>query len=224
MSDAFDLTPFYAQQRALAAQVVRTDDLPDSVRFIAGADVAYFAKQDRMIGAVVVLDAATLEVVEAAYHDTEITFPYVPGLFSFREIPALVAAYETLVLQPDLLICDGHGTAHPQGLGMASHLGLLLDVPTIGCAKSRLVGEWDQTALAEHKGASVPLLLDGEEVGAVVRTRHGVKPLFVSTGHRISLPTATEWVLRATPKCRLPETTRAADQLVNRLRKAVLEE
>ena len=223
MSDTFDLSPYYAEQRALAARVTRTDELPDPVRFVGGCDVAYFEKQDRMIGAVTVLDARTLEVVESAYHDTEITFPYIPGLFSFREIPTLVAAYRALVLKPDLLICDGHGVAHPQGLGMASHLGLILNTPTVGCAKSRLVGEWDREGLDERKGATVPLLHGGREIGRILRSRHAVRPLFVSTGHRVSLDTAVRWVLRATPSYRLPETTRSADQLVNRLRKSALE-
>jgi deoxyribonuclease V len=170
-----------------------------------------------MVGALVVLDAETLEVVDQAIHEMEITFPYVPGLFSFREIPPLLEAYRKLSLKPDLIVCDGHGVAHPKGAGMASHLGIELGVPTIGCAKSRLIGGYDR--VGEKRGSFSSLMLGDKEIGRVLRTRDGIKPMFASVGHLISLDTACEWILKLCPQYRQPETTRKADALVRTVMK-----
>lgn len=201
-------------QKQLAKSVERADRL-GPVRTVAGVDVAYDKHSDKLIAAVVVLDAATLAVVaQESAQDVE-KFPYVPGLFSFRELPAIALALEKLDITPDLIVCDGQGIAHPRRFGLASHLGLLFDVPTIGCGKTRLLGEEDPL---EHRRGSVALLRDADEViGGAVCTQDGIKPVYVSTGHRISLATACQWIVRLAPDYRLPETTRQADQLVKRI-------
>jgi len=210
---------YYALQKELRERVIHTDVLPKKIEHIAGTDVAYNDEEDTMIGAFVVLNAETLEVIEMAHHEMKTTFPYIPGLFSFREIPALLEAFKKLKIQPDLIVCDAQGIAHPYGMGMATHLGLELDIPTIGCAKKRLLGDYDKSTLPAQRGAVQKLLFEGKEICAALRTQDNIKPMFVSIGHKITLPTALEWVLKLCPKYRLPETTRQADQLVNRLRK-----
>ena len=209
---------YYDIQKELRARVIHSDHLPAKVKYIAGTDVAYNVDDNTMIGAVVILDAETLEVVETAHHEMGTTFPYVPGLFSFREIPALLEAFKKLKIQADLIVCDAQGIAHPYGMGMATHLGLELDIPTIGCAKKRLLGEYEKSTLPTQRGANQTLIFEGKEVCAALRTQNDIKPMFVSIGHKVSLKTALSWVLKLCSKYRLPETTRQADQLVNRLR------
>jgi len=187
---------------------------PSAVRLVAGADIAYDPKRDLLLAAILVFRLPGLDLVASSQVVRPIRFPYVPGLLSFREAPALLEAWSRLALRPDLLICDGQGIAHPRGLGLASHLGLLMRVPTIGCAKSRLVGEHD--AVGPRRGDRTPLILDGRVVGAVVRTRSNVRPLYVSPGHLIGIPAATRWVLALCRGYRLPEPTRLADRLVGR--------
>jgi deoxyribonuclease V len=190
---------------------------PRRVRRVAGADISYDKGSDRFFAAVVVLAWPGLAVVEEATASGRSPFPYVPGLLSFREGPLLLRAFRKLRAPPDLVIFDGHGVAHMRGFGIASHLGLLLDVPSIGCAKSRLVGEHGEPLRAA--GSRTPLRLEGRVVGAVVRTRKGVKPVYVSVGHRIGLPAAVRWALRTCAGYRLPEPTRRAHILANRLRR-----
>ncbi|MEC7523107.1 MAG: deoxyribonuclease V [Myxococcota bacterium] len=215
----FDLSPAEAEalQRAWADDVVEEDHL-GSVERIAGVDVAYEKAGDRVFAAVVVLDAATLEVVEEVTHVETVSFPYVSGLFSFRELPPVVACLAQLTRRPDLVVCDAHGRAHPRRFGLACHLGVLFDVPTIGCAKTLLVGQHGH--LGKRRGHDAALTHEGEVVGLALRTRDRVKPVYVSVGHRVSLPTARRKVLDLAPRYRLPETTRAADQRVNALRRA----
>ncbi|RZJ91864.1 MAG: endonuclease V [Hymenobacter sp.] len=202
-----------AIQQALRPRVILYDDLPQPVRIIAGADVEYDKHSDRIAGAIVLLDAATKAVLEVATHVMRAPFPYVPGLFSFREMPPLLAAYRKLRSQPDVIICDGQGLAHPRRFGLACHLGLALDVPTIGCGKTRLVGRYE--ALALERGATSPLVdeLTGEVLGVALRTQPAINPLFVSVGHRVSLTTARALVLTMSGAVRLPETTRQADKM-----------
>ncbi len=209
---------YYDIQKELRARVIHSDVLPEKINYIAGTDVAYNDEDNTMIGAAVILDAETLEVIETAHHEMETTFPYVPGLFSFREIPALLEAFKKLKTQPDLIVCDAQGIAHPHGVGMATHLGLELDIPTIGCAKKRLLGDYDKAVLPSQRGASQTLLFEGKKICAALRTQDDIKPMFVSIGHKVSLETALIWVLKLCSQYRLPETTRQADQLVNRLR------
>ncbi|MEU5786674.1 deoxyribonuclease V [Micromonospora purpureochromogenes] len=178
---------------------------------VAGLDVAYAESGDLLAAAVTVLDAATLAVVDRAVSVGRPAFAYVPGLFAFRELPALLAALDGLTVQPELLVCDGHGLAHPRRFGLACHLGVVTGLPAIGVGKTRLVGESAEPG--PRRGDSTPLVDGGETVGRVLRTRDGVKPVFVSVGHRMSLANAVDQVLALTPRYRLPETTRTADRL-----------
>lgn len=198
-------------QHKLASQV-SLEPLDGPVDLVLGADV-HFAG-DTAHAVLVLVDLKTLrpmEIVEAA---AAVDFPYVSGFLSFRETPAILTAFGKLSARPDLVLCDGQGIAHPRGLGLASHLGLVLGVPTIGCAKSRLVGTHDPLPFA--RGSWVPLVYGGREVGRVVRTRDGVAPLFVSPGHRVDLDGAVEWVLRCCGRYRLPEPARLAHQAARR--------
>jgi deoxyribonuclease V len=214
----WDLSPDDAQslQLSLGERVVREDRIPSAIALVAGVDVAYEKDGDFVFAAVVVLDAITLEVVETATTQVTVAFPYVPGLFSFRELPPLCGALQKLETSPDLIVCDGQGVAHPRRCGLASHLGLLFDVPTIGCGKTRLIGDYSQTA--PNRGSYSDLVDQNEVIGSVLRTQDGVKPLFVSIGHRVSLPTARSWILRLAPEYRQPEPIRPANELVNQLR------
>lgn len=178
---------------------------------VAGLDVAYAESGDRLAAAVTVLDARTLAVVDSAVSVGRPAFDYVPGLFAFRELPALLDALDRLTVRPEVLVCDGHGLAHPRRFGLACHLGVVTGLPAIGVGKTPLLGEWAPPA--DERGAWTPLRDGDEIVGRVLRTRDGVKPVFVSVGHRMSLDNATARVLALTPRYRLPETTRTADRL-----------
>ena len=187
---------------------IRAHDRVRTPARVAGIDVGFEDQGRTTRAAVVILDFPSLSLEETATARVPTRFPYVPGLLSFREIPAILAAMDRLQRSPDLLLCDGQGLAHPRRFGLACHLGLLLGLPAIGVGKTRLTGSHAQ--VAESKGAWTPLL-DGEEViGAVLRTRTGVKPVYVSVGHRISLERAIHYVLACTTRYRLPETTRLA--------------
>jgi deoxyribonuclease V len=210
----WDLTPTeaIAVQQQLRERVIREDRLARPTR-IAGVDVGFEDSGRITRAAVAVLDFPTLEPLEQAVALQPTRFPYVPGLLSFREVPTILQALYRLKLLPDLLLCDGQGLAHPRRFGLACHLGLLADIPSIGVGKTRLIGR--HGAVPEEKGSWVPLIDRGEEIGAVLRTRRGVKPIYVSIGHRISLPTAIDYVLAATTRYKLPETTRAAHRLAS---------
>ncbi|GAA3347754.1 endonuclease V [Amorphoplanes nipponensis] len=177
---------------------------------VAGLDVAYHEDGERLAAAIVVLDAADHRVVDTAVVQGRAAFPYVPGLFAFREIPALLAALDRLTVRPEVLVCDGHGLAHPRRFGLACHLGVLTGRPSFGVGKTPLVGRW--TGPGERRGDRSDLVDAGQTVGAVLRTRDGVKPVFVSVGHRMDLDSACALTLALTPRFRLPETTRAADR------------
>lgn len=199
-------------QEKLRADVVTHDDLGTITR-VAGADVGFEEGGRIARAAVAVLTFPGLELVDQSVVRRKTTFPYVPGYLSFREIPPVLDAIAALAEPPQLVLCDGQGYAHPRRFGLACHLGVLLDVPTIGVAKSRLVGTYDEPGPA--KGDWTPLLDDEEVVGAVLRSRPEVKPVFVSIGHRLSLETAVETTLRCTTRYRLPETTRWAHRLAS---------
>ena len=215
---SWDLT--YADARRLQtrlAEHVRLHPLHKTIRTVAGLDCAFDKRGGKAMAAVVVLSFPELVVIETASAGGDLTFPYIPGLLSFREAPACLAAVEKLQTPPDLFLIDGQGIAHPRRLGLAAHLGLFLDRPTIGCAKSRLLGTYDPPQ--PEKGDYTPLLDGTETIGAVVRTRTSVKPLFVSCGHLCTLQDAIEWTLRLTTRYRLPEPTRLAHRQVTALKK-----
>lgn len=213
------------------------DKAPEVVKIIAGVDVSFTRGSKRLYAAVVLLDLSQpvktkngkdilrFPILETAVADLEVCFPYIPGLLSFREIPVILKAWEKLTLRPDCLLCDGQGIAHPRRMGLAAHLGLMLDLPSIGCGKSRLTGVYqppgDGSSSREGKtsGAVSDLMDQGERIGMVLRTRKGVKPVFVSQGHRMTLPRAIQIVLSAQGRCRLPEPIRMAHEKVNEARR-----
>ncbi|WFM70407.1 deoxyribonuclease V [Halomonas sp. CKK8] len=212
-------------QKRLAGRVEREDRL-DPVHHLAGVDIGFEQNGAITRAAVVVLawppvasgefKPATLEIVERVVHREPTRMPYVPGLLSFREVPAALGAFEQLTTWPQLAMVDGQGIAHPRRIGVASHLGLWLDLPTIGVAKTRLCGRHDEPGPA--RGDWTPLVdgPDDEVIGAVLRSRVTVKPIFVSPGHRVSLATALDWVIRCLGRTKLPEPTRLADRLASR--------
>ncbi|MFJ9031740.1 endonuclease V [Streptomyces sp. NPDC102274] len=205
-----------AIQDELRGLVVRDEPgPPPATGLVTGVDVAYDDERDVVAAAAVVLDAATLAVVEEATAVGAVAFPYVPGLLAFREIPTVLAALEALTSDPGLVVCDGYGLAHPRRFGLAAHLGVLTGLPVIGVAKNPFTFSYEQPG--SRRGDSSPLLADdGEEVGRALRTQEGVKPVFVSVGHRVGLDNACAHTLRLAPDHRLPESTRRADALCRR--------
>ncbi|MBI4458461.1 MAG: endonuclease V [Acidobacteria bacterium] len=212
---SFNLTPAEARhlQEQLSPLVVRQDQF-GKLRTVAGADIALNEKTG--YAAVVVYSFPELEEIERVWSCGELRFPYVPGLLAFREIPLLLEAFGKLQQQPDLILADAHGWAHPRRAGMACHLGVVLDIPTIGCAKSVLIGAYDPPATA--RGSVSPLLDGKERIGSVLRTRAGVRPVFVSCGYRVSLRSATRLVLACCDGYRIPKPARQADRWVKQLK------
>ena len=211
----WDLTPAEAVklQRELAHKVSMTDDLPVSINTVAGIDLGFEVASNISRAVVAVLSFPGLEIVETQEATMPIQFPYVPGLLSFRETPVVIEALRKLKNLPDLIIYDGVGYAHPRRFGIACHIGVLSDIPTIGVAKALLTGQYEEPAL--ERGSSSPIVSRKEVIGYALRTREAVKPIFVSVGHRISLETAVDVVLQCSPKYRIPETTRVADKLAS---------
>ncbi|MBE2294220.1 MAG: deoxyribonuclease V [Phycisphaerales bacterium] len=207
-----DPTAAAALQRSLRTYLILDDQL-GSVQRVAGVDVGFEAGGSVTRAAVAVLRYPELDVVETAIARRPTTFPYRPGLLSFRELPAVLAALEQLHVLPDLLLCDGQGIAHPRRFGIASHLGLLVDIPSIGVAKTRLCGQHGE--VPNSRGAWAPLWVADEIIGAVLRTRMDVKALYISSGHRVSLETAVAYVMACCTRYRLPETTRHAHRLAS---------
>ncbi|MFC0845120.1 endonuclease V [Streptomyces noboritoensis] len=207
------------EARALAVQdelrgrvVLDEPGPPPGTGLVTGVDVAYDDERDVVAAAAVVLDAATLEVVEESTAVGRVAFPYVPGLLAFREIPTVLAALGALTRDPGLVVCDGYGLAHPRRFGLASHLGVLTGLPVIGVAKNPFTFTYEQPGT--RRGEASPLLAaPGEEVGRALRTQDAIKPVFVSVGHRVTLDNACAHVLSLTPRYRLPESTRRADAL-----------
>lgn len=210
----WNLTPeaAVALQQSLRSKVITSNQF-GAVNTVAGVDVGFEAEGTITRAAVAVLSFPELQLIERAVARRPTSFPYVPGLLSFREVPAVLEALAKLKQLPDLLLCDGQGTAHPRRFGIACHIGLLTNQPAIGVGKSLLVGTHPD--VPDEKGAWVPLQHKKETIGAVLRTRVGTKPLYISPGHRISLETAIDYVMRCTTKYRLPETTRQAHKLAS---------
>lgn len=190
---------------------------PQRIETVAGVDVSYDKGSDWLFAAIVVLRLPELQLIASASATATVPFPYIPGLLSFRECPAVLHAWEQLAVTPDCVICDGQGIAHPRRLGIASHLGLWLDIPTIGCAKSLLVGAYREPGA--KRGSTAPLLHHKEQVGVILRTKDNVSPVFVSQGHKITLSKAVTIVLACCTTYRLPEPTRRAHLLVNEIRR-----
>ncbi len=202
----------------LLAQRIRVDcRLPERVRYVAGVDVSYRRGGVEFFAAVVVLQLPDMAVVEEVTASARVTFPYIPGLLSFRELPVVLQAFKKVQAIPDVVLVDGQGIAHPRHLGLASHLGLWLDRPTIGCAKSRLCGEHDPAG--RQRGDRVPLVFENAIVGTVLTTRNGIKPLYVSPGHLLDVPASADLVMRCLGRYRLPEPTRLAHHLANQARR-----
>jgi deoxyribonuclease V len=211
-----------ALQPELAARVVEEDRFGE-VRVLAGVDVSTtrFDPERLVYAAVVCLSWPGMEVLDQATAVQRAALPYIPGLLGFREVPALQEAFGKLRTRPDLVLVDGHGRAHPRGLGIASHLGVVLDIPTIGVAKSVLVGKVEGV-LPDEAGARAPLVWKGARIGTALRSRARANPLFISTGHRISLESAVDWVERCGRGRRLPEPTRLAHEAAGVLRRQAL--
>lgn len=199
-------------QTELAKRVILSDSFRKP-RYVAGVDVGFESNGNITRAAVVVLNYPDLQLVDQGLARAKTVFPYVPGYLSFRELPAVLQALDKLRIIPDMFLCDGQGIAHPRRFGIACHLGVLTDIPSIGVAKSRLIGTYAEPAL--EKGARSVLFDKDERIGIVLRTRNNIKPLFISPGHRISIDSAVEWVLNCTPRYRLPETTRKAHRLAS---------
>ncbi|MCL6472843.1 MAG: deoxyribonuclease V [Firmicutes bacterium] len=208
-------------QNRLRQEIVISPINFESINYVAGADVSFSKYSDDVFAAVVILSYPELSVIEEATASIKTSFPYVPGYLTFREGPALVVAFEKIRVEPDVIIFDGQGMAHPRGFGIASHMGVLLDRPSVGCAKSVLIGKYKEPAIT--RGSTSPLLdKNGRQIGVALRTRDNVSPVFVSIGNRISLEDSVKVVLSCAPRYRLPEPIRRAHSLSNKIRKELL--
>ncbi len=197
-------------QKRLSTKIITIDNF-SKIQLVAGVDVAYKPNSDKLTAAIVILNANDFSIIESSTVTLKATFPYISGLFSFREIPPLLASFEKIKNVPDLIVCDAQGYAHPRRFGLACHLGLLMDIPTIGCAKSLMIGKY--VPPGGNRGDFSNIIDKGEVIGQALRTQNNVNPVYVSIGHKISLETSAEWILKLSPKYRLPETTRLSDQL-----------
>lgn len=197
-------------------RIVEPTPLPRSPRLVAGADVSYDRRTHAMHAVVVVLEIPSLRIVDRAHAVAPARWPYLPGLFSFRELPPLLEAFRSIETRPDVVLFDAHGVAHPRRFGVACHAGVLLELPTVGCAKSLLVGEHRPPGSA--RGARAPIVIDGERVGFALRTRAGVRPVYVSPGHLADDTSSAELVLSLATRYRLPEPLRAAHLETGKLR------
>jgi deoxyribonuclease V len=206
-----------AIQQGLKERLILPDeDVIKPIKTIAGADVSYEKRNGLLFAAVVLLALPAMDIIEESSSIEKALFPYIPGLLTFREGPPLLKAFEKLNHNPDAVIFDGQGIAHPRGIGLASHMGLFLDIPAVGCAKTRLIGSYD--LVGDQVGDYTALIYNNQSIGAVLRTREKVKPVFVSQGHRIGFQRAVEVVLSCCTRYRLPEPIRRAHLIVNRLR------
>jgi deoxyribonuclease V len=206
-------------QKELAQKVIFSDNY-GSIKYIAGIDVGFPLNKNIARAAVVILDYANLRPVDYAVTEIPVGFPYIPGLLSFREIPVILKVFKKINVMPDIILCDGQGIAHPRRFGLASHLGIMLDIPAIGVAKSKLYGKFGPVPNIKGRWAALydP---DNEIIGAVLRTRQHVKPLYISCGHRISLSSAIQIVMKCITRYRLPETSRYAHQLASNKKPAI---
>ena len=202
------------------AEKVSFHNLPDKISTIAGYDISYLYKSNIMIAGVVVLEYPSLKEIEIFFCTNKINFPYIPGLLSFREAPIVVELINKYSLQADVNIFDGHGIAHPRGIGLASHIGVMLDIVALGCAKKKLVGEYDLPETS--KGSTSDLIFKDKVVGKVLRTKDNVKPVFISVGNRLSLEKLPDFILSCTTKYRIPEPTRLAHNAVTEYKRKLI--
>jgi deoxyribonuclease V len=205
-------------QKSLASQV-QIQPLPPRLKIIGAADISYSKHTDLLTAVILTFRWPGLELLESVHHICRVAFPYVPGLLSFREVPPLIEAYRKIEQEPDVLLCDGQGIAHPRKLGFAAHMGLYLGISTVGCAKSRLCGEHDNLNL--KKGSSKPLMLNGEQVGLVFCSRDGTAPIYISPGHLSDIPSSKRLISRCLRRYRIPQPLRLAHIEANRLRVAL---
>ena len=218
LNHSWDLSPKEAIRLQMELRnLVQTEDNFVEIHRIAGADVAFTMDGKHCIAGILLFEFPSLQEMQRVYVTAPLVFPYVPGLLSFRETPALLKGFKKLKKQPDLILIDGHGLAHPRRLGIASHIGLVLGIPTIGCAKSRLCGEHEEPG--KTRGDWAWLTHKGEKIGAVLRTRDDVKPIYISCGHRVSLKSAVKIVLACHDGTRIPKPTREADRFVGELKR-----
>ncbi|MDX1920955.1 MAG: deoxyribonuclease V [Candidatus Caenarcaniphilales bacterium] len=219
-----DLQEANKVQKLLAERVIQEDRF-EEIKFIGGVDSSNNPRdpENLVYTTIVCLELPTLKMNEKSGHTEKANFPYVPGFLAFREVPALVQAFEKIKQKPDLIFVDGHGISHPRGLGIASHLGVILDCPTIGIAKKILVGKAEEE-LDPNAGDTVPLVWEGKTIGATLRTKAKTQPVYVSVGHKISLETAIKWTKKCLTGYRLPEPTRQAHLAANELRRSTLED
>ena len=209
----------FSIQRALKERVSLENSV-DSVSVIAGADLAILKEQKRLVCGIILFKFPELSIIDRVYSTVEEKFPYIPGLLSFREGPAILEAYRKLDVKPDILILDGQGTAHPRGFGIACHVGVILDIPTIGVAKKRLCGTFEEPGLLAG-GCSELYSKQGDTIGAVLRTKKNTKPVFVSPGHKIDLRASLDIVIKCARGYRVPEPTRQADKYVKKMKKSL---
>jgi len=212
-----DITEAKKVQKVLKKKI-RITPLRKSPEYVAGVDAAFF--EDKIIGVACLYRYPEIILIEEAYSLTEGSFPYIPGFLSFREGPAIIKAMSSLKIKPHVILFDGQGIAHPKGLGIASHIGVLLDIPTIGCAKSRLVGNYREPGL--KKGSWSSLRYNGKIIGVVLRTKDNVRPVFVSPGHRIDLKNSIKIILGCTSTYRIPEPLRRADFISKKIKRELL--
>ena len=223
LANTWEVEPTEAReiQDQLRKQVILSP-LEGDCRWVAGADISFNKYDPTVYAGIILLDINSLQVVAHSLAITEVHFPYVPGLLSFREIPALLKAWQLLKLKPDVLMADGHGIAHPRRLGIATHFGMAIDIPTVGLAKKKLVGQYEEPG--REAGSFTPLIHSKETVGYVYRTKNKVKPVYVSPGYKTDLESALTILRKTTGKYRIPEPTRQAHLLVNRLRRGEIKE
>lgn len=221
-SHAWNLSPTeaVALQRELREQLI-IQSLEKEIHIVAGTDLSYDKGSDQFYAGIVFLDYESMEVIAHSTVSSRAPFPYIPGLLSFREIPSLMEAWEQRPMNPDVVLCDGHGIAHPRRLGIATHFGLLTETPSVGCAKRKLVGEYEEPE--KRRGEYTPIKDGDETIGYALCTKDGIKPVFVSPGHLIGMEQSREIVLHCARSYKLPEPTRQAHLLVNRLRQGKLE-
>lgn len=212
-----DFMEKYVLQNEIAERIIVEDQLENPIKYIAGVSVAYDDIEQKMVSAIMVMDVETQEIVDQAFSESDDVTVHVPDLFAYNEVPSVLKTFEKLTIKPQLIFCDGHGIEHPRNAGLATHLGIELDIPTIGCPKKRLVGYYDKNTLGPLRGNNKELFFDNKIVGSALRTQENSNPIFVSPGHKIGLETAVDWVLKTTTHTRVPAVVQEAVNLTEKL-------